>query len=102
MIKISGLTVALMAKKCIGHVHATGDAKHDMDAAMNLHEMCVTINVLLADIHDAMYFISSDTPGAHVLGGRAIGYLAELRDAIDGWLEEARDQQMQKRSDGDG
>ena len=53
MATISGLTVALMAEKCIGHVDATGDATHDMDAVMHLHELCVVINALLMDVHSA-------------------------------------------------
>ena len=101
MATISGMTVAMMAKKCIGHVHATGDATHDMDAVMHLHELCVVINTLLMDVHGATQYISSDMPGAQVLGGRAISYLAELRDGIDGWLKEVQDQQMQKRGNSD-
>lgn len=100
MATISGLTVALMAEKCIGHVHATGDATHDMDAVMHLHELCVVINTLLMDVHGATQYISSDMPGAQVLGGRAISYLAELRDDIDLWLKDA--QGYQKRGDGNG
>lgn len=90
MATISGLMVALMAEKCIGHVHATGDATHDMDAVMHLHELCVVINTLLMDVHGATQYISSDMPGAQVLGGRAISYLAELRDDIDLWLKDAQ------------
>ena len=100
MATISGLTVALMAEKCIGHVHATGDATHDMEAVMHLHELCVVINTLLMDVHGATQYISSDTPCAQVLGGRAISYLAELRDDIDLWLKDAWGHQ--KRGDDNG
>lgn len=100
MATISGLTVALMAEKCIGHVHATGDATHDMDAVMHLHELCVVINTLLMDVHGATRYISSDIPGAQVLGGRAISYLAELRDDIDLWLKDAQGEQKRGEVDG--
>lgn len=101
MATINGMTVALIAEKCIGNIYAMGDEKYNMDAVMNLHEMCVAINVLLTDVHYATNFFYSDVPGAQVLGGRAISYLAELRDGIDGWLKEVQDQQMQKRGDSD-
>ncbi len=100
MATISGLTVALMAEKCIGHVHATGDATHDMDAVMHLHELCVVINALLMDVHSATQYISSDMPGAQVLGGRAVSYLAELRDDIDLLIKDA--QWRQKGDDTNG
>jgi len=101
MATISGLTVALLAEKCIGPIDVNGDAKYDMEAAMNLHEMCVAINALLMDVQRITHNITSDYPGAQVLGGRSVSYLAELRDRIDGWLKEVQDQQMQKRSEGD-
>lgn len=100
MATISGLTVALMAEKCIGHVDATGDATHDMDAVMHLHELCVVINALLMDVHSATQYISSDMPGAQVLGGRAVSYLAELRDDIDLLIKDA--QWRQKGDDTNG
>ena len=102
MATISGLTVALMAEKCIGPIDTNGESERSLDAAMALHEMCVAINTLLMDVRQATHNITSDDPASQVIGGRAIGYLAELRDTIDGWLREAQDRQIQKRSDGNG
>lgn len=102
MATISGMTVAMMAEKCIGPIDASGEAGCSLEAALNLHEMCVTINTLLMDVRRVTSSITSDDPAAQVIGGRAIGYLAELRDSIDGWLKEVQNHQIQKRSEGNG
>lgn len=102
MATISGLTVAQMAEKCIGHIDAIGETNYDEASFDNLKRHLEVIDILLGDVQSLTANAVSYEGSVQRIGCRAIGYLAELRDNIDEWLKEAQDRQIQKRSDENG
>ena len=96
MATLNGFTVAAMVENCIGHIDVNTDTYHNKQSLMNLRELYVTINALIAYMAKAANGISDNDADAQLIGCRAIGYLAEMRNDIDMYLKNVTELQLQK------
>lgn len=101
MNKIEADVISMIAERCIGHIDAIGETEYDNASFENLKTQMAVIDIMLDDVQMLAPNAVSYEASVQKIGCRVIGYLAELRDSIDGWLKEAQERQLQKWSERD-